>query len=160
MPPADDSPAAGPEPTVVEAPPELKNLSDRALAGFHGALNEGDAEGYLEFLEPDVDFSTVTSAAEGVVYHGHDEVRQYIGRVREAFEETRIEAEQQLLAGDDVLVVLGKWFARGRGSGVEIVTEWGSFFQLSPRNRATCVRAYTSHEETLVAAREQAAGGS
>ena len=72
-------------------------------------------------VDPEVVFhGTVGGLEEGRVVHGLPQiVREFEERDLEAWEERRLEAEEFIDAGDDVVVLLHE-YRRGRGSGVEL----------------------------------------
>jgi hypothetical protein len=53
-------------------------VNSSATAAFNRAFSEGDVEGYLAFLDPEVEYQSVTAASEASVYRGVDEVRKYL----------------------------------------------------------------------------------
>jgi ketosteroid isomerase-like protein len=71
-------------------------------------------------LHPGVEFHTHASAPEAGVYRGRAAVIDYHERVFGQFESVRIEVEELLSAGDDV-VVISRQHTVPRGSEAEIV---------------------------------------
>jgi len=71
-------------------------------------------------LHPEVKFHTHASAPEAGVYRGREAVIEYHERVFGEFEGVRIELEELLSAGDDVVIVT-RQHTVPRGSGAEIV---------------------------------------
>jgi hypothetical protein len=55
------------------------------------ALNRGDIEGYLEWMHPEVEFTSLIAEAEGETYKGHDGVRRWWRDVRGAFDQVNWE---------------------------------------------------------------------
>jgi uncharacterized protein len=92
---------------------------DLVRRGFE-AFARRDIAAVLELLAPDVD---VTSDALGLSgggsYLGHDGFVRATKETLEAFEDYRIDGEEFIDAGDDV-VVLVHISGRGRGSGVPV----------------------------------------
>jgi ketosteroid isomerase-like protein len=84
----------------------------------------GDFEKTAQLLDPEVEFhGTVGGLEEGRVARGLPEaVRVFEEEDLEAWEERRLEAEEFIDAGDNV-VVLMREYRRGRGSGVELETD-------------------------------------
>ena len=84
------------------------------------AFARGDMAAVLELLTPEVD---VTSDALGLSgggsYVGHDGFVRATQEAFEAFEDYRIEGEEFIDAGEDV-VVLVHISGRGRGSGIPV----------------------------------------
>ena len=81
----------------------------------------GDLEKTRRLLDPEVEFhGTVGGLEEGRVAHGFPQIVQtFEDEDLEAWEERRLEAEEFIDAGDDVVVLLHE-YRRGRGSGVEV----------------------------------------
>ena len=86
-----------------------------ALESFLAA----DREKTAQLVDPEVVFhGTVGGLEEGRVAHGLPQiVQEFEERDLEAWEERRLEAEEFIDAGDDVVVLLHE-YRRGRGSGV------------------------------------------
>ena len=95
-------------------------LNRSATAAFNRAFSEGDVEGYLAFLDPEVEYQSVTAASEATVYRGMDEVRQYLRSLPESFAELEVETLAHRQVAEGVLVAHARWRVRGRGSGVEL----------------------------------------
>ena len=85
------------------------------------AFQAGDAEATARLVHPQLEFlGTVGGIQEGEVAHGQDEIdEKFEAQDLEAWEERRLEAEDYLDAGDEVVVLMHE-YRRGRGSGVEL----------------------------------------
>ena len=85
------------------------------------AYVEGDLEKTAQLLDPEVEFhGTVGGLEEGRVARGFPQaVQVFEEEDLEAWEERRLEAEEFVDAGDEVVVLLHE-YRRGRGSGVEL----------------------------------------
>ena len=68
------------------------------------AVNNGDSDGVVLYFHPEIEFHAYPRYSEGV-YHGKQAVREYIENVWEHFESVRIEVDELLDAGDQVVVV-------------------------------------------------------
>ena len=81
----------------------------------------GDQEKTAQLVDPEVEFhGTVGGLEEGQIAHGQPQIdRQFGEEDLEAWEERRLEAEEFIDAGDDVVVLLHE-YRRGRGSGIEL----------------------------------------
>jgi ketosteroid isomerase-like protein len=88
------------------------------------AFRVGDGEKTAQLVDPEVEFhGTVGGLQEGQIAHGQSEIDQkFEAEDLEAWEERRLEAEEFIDAGDDVVVLLHE-YRRGRGSGVELETD-------------------------------------
>jgi ketosteroid isomerase-like protein len=91
-----------------------------ALEAFLGE----DREKTAQLLDPEVEFhGTVGGLQEGQIAHGQSEIDQtFEAEDLEAWEERRLEAEEFIDAGDNVVVLLHE-YRQGRGSGVELETD-------------------------------------
>lgn len=104
---------------------ENVTLARRILA----ALGRRDLNTLLALSHPDVRWRSFFAALlEGGEYHGHEDLRHYLGDLHEAFEYLRPEIADLLDAGD-IVVGVGKINYRGRGSGVETETPAGWVFK-------------------------------
>jgi ketosteroid isomerase-like protein len=81
----------------------------------------GDLEKSAQLLDPEVEFlGTIGGLEEGRVAHGLPQaVRVFEEEDLEAWEERRLEPEEFIDAGDNVVVLLHE-YRRGRGSGIEL----------------------------------------
>jgi ketosteroid isomerase-like protein len=84
------------------------------------ALNRRDADALLEGAEPDLlqDWSRSIGPERGI-FRGRDQVRQFLWSWWDAFDESFIEVDELIDAGDHVVAVFHAR-NRGRGSGVEV----------------------------------------
>ena len=85
------------------------------------AFLAGDLDKTAQLVDPELEFhGTVGGLQEGQVAHGQSEIDEtFEAEDLEAWEERRLEAEEFIDAGDDVVVLLHE-YRRGRGSGVEL----------------------------------------
>jgi ketosteroid isomerase-like protein len=90
---------------------------DTIRAGL-AALNRRDVDGMLATLQPDAEMVPLRAVLEGTVYRGHDGLRQWLADMAEDWDELRIDPDEvRGLEGGRVLV-LGRFHARGKSSGV------------------------------------------
>ena len=68
------------------------------------AVNNGDSDAMVLYFHPEIEFHPYPRSP-GRVYHGKQAVREYIENVWEHFESVRIEVDELLDAGDQVVVV-------------------------------------------------------
>jgi ketosteroid isomerase-like protein len=95
-------------------------MSERNIETVRGAFDAfllGDLESAMEVFHPAVEWD-VSMRVDGRVFHGHDGVRQGIATWLSAWEDYRIDVEEYVDAGDDV-IVLATEGGRGKGSGIE-----------------------------------------
>jgi ketosteroid isomerase-like protein len=109
----------------------------------------GDFEKTAQLLDPEVEFhGTVGGLEEGRVAHGLPEaVQVFEEEDLEAWEERRLEAEEFIDAGDNV-VVLMREYRRGRGSGVELEAETAVVCAVSA-GRVVRIQGYMDRDAAL-----------
>ena len=84
----------------------------------------GNQERMAQLVDPEVEFhGTIGGLQEGQIAHVQSEIDQtFESEDLEAWEERRLEAEEFIDAGDNVVVLLHE-YRRGKGSGVELETD-------------------------------------
>jgi ketosteroid isomerase-like protein len=112
----------------------------------------GDQEKTAQLVDPEVEFhGTVGGLQEGQIAHGQSEIDEtFEVEDMEAWEERRLEAEEFIDAGDDVVVLLHE-YRRGRGSGVELETKTGVVVAVS-EGRVVRIQGYMDRDAALKAA--------
>ena len=98
---------------------ENVELARRTFEAFNRTYTEGTDDLYA-LLDPDIEWIPVTGILEGRSYHGHEGVRQWIEDMKrdwEAFEPRPVDFRD---LGDDRVLALGSWHARGRGGNVPL----------------------------------------
>jgi ketosteroid isomerase-like protein len=83
-------------------------------------------DGILDWLDPNFEYREDPSWPGAGTYSGIAAFRAAVSEYREALEDLRLEAEQFIDAGDQVLVLSNLW-ARGN-SGVEVETRQAGIF--------------------------------
>jgi ketosteroid isomerase-like protein len=117
------------------------------------AYNRGDVEALLEVLDPEVEWHPgVLIAFEGRarVYRGHEGVREMMGDVFDAWKEVTTELSEFRDLGDRI-VAIGRLRIRGRGSGADLESPFGSVTEIS-NGKAIRVLTFFDHKEALAAA--------
>jgi ketosteroid isomerase-like protein len=89
------------------------------------AANERDLQTLEALLSEDVEFQSVLFASEGGTFRGRRGIREYFAAFDEAFAEYRSEVEEVVDAGEDRVVALVKFTARGKESGVTLDQPFG-----------------------------------
>jgi ketosteroid isomerase-like protein len=127
---------------------ENVNIVREAFESFLG----GDQEKTAQLLDPEVEFhGTVGGLQEGQIAHGQSEIDQtFESEDLEAWEERRLEPEEFIDAGDDVVVLLHE-YRRGKGSGVELETETAVVVAVSG-GRVVRIQGYMDRGAALEAA--------
>jgi ketosteroid isomerase-like protein len=113
----------------------------------------GDLEKTAQLMDPEVEFhGTVGGLEEGRVAHGLSQaVQTFWGEEDlEAWDERRLEAEEFIDAGDDVVVLLHE-YRRGRGSGVELETDTAVVCAVSG-GRVVRIQGYMDRHAAIEAA--------
>ncbi len=116
------------------------------------ASQGGDAEKTARLLDPEVEFhGTVGGLQEGEIAHGQSEIdEKFEAHDLEAWEERRLEAEEFIDAGDNVVVLLHE-YRRGKGSGIELETETAVVVAVSG-GRVVRLQGYMDRAAALEAA--------
>jgi ketosteroid isomerase-like protein len=119
-----------------------------AVRAMCEAYNEGDIEGALAKLHPDVEWhGTVGGVDEGQVFRGHREVIEAFVESAEAWESQTLEMTRFIDAGDRV-VVFWHEVARGRKSGAEVETETAVIYTVKD-GAVVRVDPYMSRDQAL-----------
>jgi ketosteroid isomerase-like protein len=90
------------------------------LRGAYEAFNEGGVEAILERLAPDFQVRDRQTSPDRETRYGREGVKQLFDSYMEAFDALRLEPEEFIDAGDQVVVAL-RQHVRGKGSGAEFV---------------------------------------
>jgi ketosteroid isomerase-like protein len=104
-------------------------------------------ESAREFLSEDVEYVNPTYAVEPGTRRGRASFRV----VRETYEDFKIHIERFIDAGGDQVLVLARYTASGRGSGVPLEGEHGYLWTVHD-GVAVRFEWYSSHREALDAA--------
>jgi ketosteroid isomerase-like protein len=122
-----------------------------AVTALFAAFAARDFEAAIRVLDPSVEIRpAIVGGPERVVYRGRDGMRQFWADVDNAWAEFRITPEEFRELGEDVLV-LGKAFARGRGSGISLDTSAAWLAELR-NGRIVRFQSFSSRAEALEAA--------
>jgi ketosteroid isomerase-like protein len=115
------------------------------------AYNRGDIPSFLELLDPDVEWIPIMAALEGRVYRGREDVRRWLEDIARDWEYFEPCYEEYRDLGDQVLI-LGRWRARGRASGVELENQPATWLYEIKGGRAVRMRTFTDRTEAFEAA--------
>jgi ketosteroid isomerase-like protein len=83
------------------------------------AYQRRDMEAVLESLSADVELYPVRAVLEGEPYHGHEGFRRFLDDMKQDWEEFHTHLEEVRDLGDDRVLVIGRFSARGM-SGVQL----------------------------------------
>jgi ketosteroid isomerase-like protein len=90
------------------------------LRRAYQAFNDGGVEAFLEHLAPDFQVRDRASSPDRETRYGREGIKQLFDSYMEAFDALRLEPEEFIEAGDEVIVSLNQW-VRGKGSGAEVM---------------------------------------
>jgi ketosteroid isomerase-like protein len=89
------------------------------LRGAYQAFNEGGVEAFLERLAPEFQVRDRESSPDRETRHGKEGIKQLFASYMEAFDALRLEPNEFIDAGDQIVVCLHQR-VRGKGSGAEV----------------------------------------
>ena len=92
--------------------------AELAEAAF-AALARRDFDGFLDLMDPDVEFTSLIQESEARLYCGHAGVRQFLDEMLSVFPDWTPEVESTEVFGDTVLVKV-RFLGTGSGSGMSI----------------------------------------
>jgi ketosteroid isomerase-like protein len=115
------------------------------------AFNRRDRAALARVLGPDLEFIPMLARLEGRVYHGPDELLEWVDALEEDWEEFELCPEQYFDLGDRVLC-LGHWRARARTSGVELDGQPGAWLVDVRDGLITRSETFTHRADALDAA--------
>jgi ketosteroid isomerase-like protein len=116
------------------------------------AWNEGGIEGFLEYLDPGVEWH---GSAEGVLpgaFHGHDGVRDYLERVGEVFDERRLEPLEVIDVDDERVISVIRIAGRSEKFGTELSADCAWLITFGTNRKVVRVEAFTDKAQALEAA--------
>jgi ketosteroid isomerase-like protein len=112
------------------------------------AFNEGDTERVLELMDPDVELVTVRALLEGFSYRGHEGFRQFVADMLDDWDEYHPSSERFRDLGAGRVLVVGRFHARGKASGMEVETP-GAWVSEVRDGKIVHVRFYTDEAAAL-----------
>ena len=118
------------------------------VRGLFDAYRRQAIDAVVELAHPDIEVRpSIVGGPESNVYRGRDGVRKFFADVEAAWADFRIEVDEFCDLGATVLV-LGRSFARGEGSGipVEAATGWVASVRDGKVHRFA---SFTSREQAL-----------
>jgi ketosteroid isomerase-like protein len=114
------------------------------------AFNKREVDAFAEITTPDFEWITSMAAVEGEVFRGREGIETYFGRMRDAWEEFLVVANDYRDIGDRVLL-LGRLEARGLASGVPVSTSLDILYDLRD-GEISRMHSYLDHDEAMGAA--------
>jgi ketosteroid isomerase-like protein len=123
----------------------------RDFEAFNRTFAEG-APDFFERLDPDIEWIPVNALLEGTTYHGHQGVRQWIEDVKRDWAEFEAKPEHFLDLGDDRVLALGTWRARGRGGDVMLDIPQAAWLGQYRERKLIRMQTFTERSKALEAA--------
>ena len=122
------------------------------VRGVWEAWNRGDLPGLLENIAPNCEWRTAQKfPGVDAVYRGREGLRRFWDTFREPWEIIRIELERVEDLGDGRVLVLMTFHGKGKGSGVNVTTEYANVVTLRDGRWIHAV-GYTDWQSALEAA--------
>jgi ketosteroid isomerase-like protein len=119
-------------------------------ASWEAVVRSGP-DGFLAFAHPDLEWHVRKDLPDAGVYRGHDGFRALAERFNEAFAEQSYDPEGYIPAGDDMVVVPLRWWARGRESGASLVESEETWVFVVRDGKIVRVDEYATRAEALEA---------
>ena len=109
------------------------------------AWNAGDLETLIGMLHPEFEFVPLRSQLDGGAYRGPESMHQFAADTAEEWEYLRIVSDEFQEAGEAILM-LGRFNARTRGSGMEIEFPCGWVARMTD-GKVRYLRTYSDAQE-------------
>jgi ketosteroid isomerase-like protein len=123
----------------------------RVKAGLE-ALNRGDIEEQLTWVDPAFRFDMTERVFNPDVYEGHEGLRRFNRDLSEVWEEFQLEVEDLLESeSGGTVVALYRMRGRGKGSGVEVELESATVWEFRD-DKAVSARIYRDRDAAFAAA--------
>jgi uncharacterized protein len=114
----------------------------------YDALREGGPDAILEFIDPQFEAEAPPElSVEPQTYRGKEGVKRWFDLFYEVVDEVRLEPEEFVEAGDDVVVPL-QLVVKGHESGVEVAQSLTQVWTMRD-GRATRMQAFPDKETAL-----------
>jgi ketosteroid isomerase-like protein len=111
------------------------------------AFNELDADALVAVFDPSIEVHSVFAAIGGAIYHGHDEVRQWLRDIEDAWSVFRVESEAYFDLGEHTLAFV-TLNGRGRQSGADVVMPYAQVMRWRV-DRCVYFKAHARREDAL-----------
>jgi ketosteroid isomerase-like protein len=121
------------------------------LRRYIAAGERDGVEGLAELWHPDINWRAAEGAIDDVgLMEGPDAIRDYLRQWEETFDKSRVEVEELIDAGDQVVAVL-RGIGRMKDSDAEIDLRYAIVFTIRD-GRIVAGREYFTREQALEAA--------
>jgi ketosteroid isomerase-like protein len=114
------------------------------------AWNRGDVDGVMSFLDPEVEWRGYTHIPESGTLQGRDDVKVWLERFLDAWEQLDIDVTELIDSGDQV-VALVRFRGSGKGSGVPVEGGTDAHMWTVSDGRIVAVTLYQGTQEALKA---------
>ncbi len=123
----------------------------RLFEAFERTFTEGTGDLYA-LLDPDIELIPITALLEGTTYHGHDGVRQWIEDVKRDWAEFEAKPKDFQDLGDDRVLALGSWRARGHGGDVLLEFPQAAWLGQYRKGKLVRLQTFTERKKAFEAA--------
>ncbi len=127
------------------------DVARRMLPAFNRTFTQGGNE-LFELLDTDVEWIPITAVLEGASYRGEEEVRGWMEEIERQWEIFETRPNQFRDLGDDRVLILGTWRARGRSSGVELNSQPAAWLITIGRGKVIRMETFTDRAKAYEAA--------
>ena len=104
----------------------------------------------LELLDPEIEWRGPREFPDlAEPHYGHDGVRRYVAKVREAIDDYRVTPEEFVDVGPDLVLVLSREGGRGRGSGAEVQTHLTAHVWTIRGGKAVRMQSYWERSDAM-----------
>jgi ketosteroid isomerase-like protein len=130
---------------------ENVEIARQLSVAFNRAFAEGNTDLY-ELLDPDIEWIPLRAILEGTTYRGHEGVRRWVEELKRDWTAFETKPEQFRDLGDDRVLALGSWQARGRGGEVLLDIPQGAWLLQCRNGKVARMETFTEREKALEAA--------
>jgi ketosteroid isomerase-like protein len=130
---------------------ENVELARQLAEVFNRAYADGSTDLY-EMLDPDVEWVPIKAILEGTAYRGREGVRQWIEELKRDWAAFEIRPQEFRDLGDDRVLALGSWRARGRGGEVLLDIPQAAWLVQCRNGKVVRMETFTQRKKALVAA--------
>jgi ketosteroid isomerase-like protein len=124
------------------------------ISEYVSAYDRGGLDAWAEYWDPEITWRAAEGALDDVgLMEGPTALRRYYEQWEETFDGMRVEIEEVIDVGDQVVAVI-RGIGRMKGSDSEIDIRFAAVLRLRDR-RIVSGREYFTKEEALVAAEEE-----
>ena len=118
------------------------------IRGGLAALNRRDVGGMLATLNADVELFPLRAVLDGSVYRGHEGLQRWLADMGEDWDDFRIESYDVRALDDGRILVVGRFHARGRSSGV-LLDQPAAWVCEMAAGKVARIRFYTDADAAL-----------